>query len=110
MADYLRAGSPPDLFTVNPGELQYEGQQNLGAKNMRLWNNIAVGGFHNLSVWAGGEAKLTNVEFIHNTSINAKPGAKGTGHGAVLVRGAANVSNLRFFANMVHQAMASTAT
>lgn len=100
---YLRAGSPPDLFVVNPGELQYEGQQDLGAKNMRLWNNIAIGGFHNLSVWAAGDAKLSNVEFVHNTSVNARPGAKGTGHGAVLVRGGANVSNVRFFANMIHQ-------
>lgn len=101
---YLRSGSPPDLFTVNPGELQYEGQQDLGARNIRLWNNIAVGGFHNLSVWAGGVAKLDNCEWIHNTSINAKPGAKGTGHGAVLVRGGSNIIGLTFVANMIHQA------
>lgn len=101
--NYLRAGSPPDLFVINPGELQYEGKQSLGSKNIRGWNNIARGGYHNFGVWAGGAAKLSNVEWIHNTSINAKPGAKRTGHGAILVRGGANVTGLRFEANMLHQ-------
>lgn len=101
--NYLRAGSPPDLFVINPGELQYEGKQSLGSKNIRGWNNIARGGYHNFGVWAGGAAKLDNVEWIHNTSINAKPGAKRTGHGAILVRGGANVTNVRFEANMLHQ-------
>jgi hypothetical protein len=106
--DYLRAlpgqpGSPPDLVGINPGEKQYEGTQELAAHNIQIVNNLAIGGYHNLAVWAGGDAKLDNCLFAHNTAINAKAGAKGSGHGAILVRGGENVTRLRFVANMLHQ-------
>lgn len=101
--DYLRAGSPPDLMVINPGELQYEGKQNLGAHRTRIFNNLLVGGYHNLGVWAGGAAPLDDCLIAFNTLVNARAGAKQTGYGSIVVRGTDNVSGLRFLGNMFHQ-------
>lgn len=100
---YLRSGSPPALFIVNPGEKQYEGKQPLGAAHVRVYNCIGIGGFNNFGVWGAGDAILSDLLFAHNTSINAKPGAKRSGHGALTVRGD-RVKQLTWLANLFHQA------
>lgn len=102
--DFLRLGSPPDLFTVNPGEVQYEGKQTLASERIRIYNNIGIGGFHNFGVWAAGAAPLTDCLFAYNTAINARSGKKKIGHGSLVVRGGTNISGLRFESNMFHQA------